>query len=224
MWERLQSRWLLAFCCRSPLAGDALACFFCASRAKSFRAPLAPELLSLCVAKEKGNQRERPPRLALAGLPARQVREGRPGFSTGLLSGRKRIGIPADPPAGLSSVPHRRTGAPGRATRLLRVLFRRARAERRFASAFHRVRAGMARCSTGAPLKRRAGGGKPAGWFAGMRTSLASGHDALSTNPVTRPRTLRARCPQSAEAGGRFLLVTSLLDKQKRSNSPSAGG
>jgi hypothetical protein len=37
--------------------------------AKSFRAPLAPELLSLCVAKEKDNQRERPPRLALAAHP-----------------------------------------------------------------------------------------------------------------------------------------------------------
>src|SRR5574337_1686131 len=61
---------------------------------------------------EKTNQKRRPPRLALAGHPARQVRGGRPGFSTGLLSGRKRIGIPADPPAGLSSVPHRRTGAP----------------------------------------------------------------------------------------------------------------
>ena len=32
-------------------------------RAKSFRLPSAAELLSLCVAKEKGNQRERPPRL-----------------------------------------------------------------------------------------------------------------------------------------------------------------
>ncbi|WP_143154259.1 hypothetical protein [Rhodanobacter sp. OK091] len=37
--------------------------------AKSFRAPSAPELLSLCGAKEKGNQRERPPRLALAAHP-----------------------------------------------------------------------------------------------------------------------------------------------------------
>ena len=32
---------------------------------------------------------------------ARPVREGRPGFSTGLLPRRKGIGVPADPPAGL---------------------------------------------------------------------------------------------------------------------------
>ncbi|HEY8585716.1 MAG TPA: hypothetical protein VIL60_03195, partial [Rhodanobacter sp.] len=50
---------------------------------QSFHAPAAPELLSLCVAKEKDNQRERPPRLALAGHPARQVREPGPGFSNG---------------------------------------------------------------------------------------------------------------------------------------------
>jgi hypothetical protein len=36
---------------------------------KSFRLPSAAELLSLCVAKEKDNQRERPPRLALAAHP-----------------------------------------------------------------------------------------------------------------------------------------------------------
>jgi hypothetical protein len=104
-------------------------------RAKSFRPPSAAELLSLCVAtstqdacanseagpkgvgqdarsKEKDNQRERPPRLALAGpratapaLPqlghpcprrARQVREPRPGFSIGLLSERKGVDIPVD--------------------------------------------------------------------------------------------------------------------------------
>jgi hypothetical protein len=48
--------------------------------------------------------------LALAGLIARQVREGRPGFSTGLLPWRKGIDIPVDPPAGLvvqPSPPHR---------------------------------------------------------------------------------------------------------------------
>ena len=47
--------------------------------------------------------------------PARQVREGRPGFSIGLPVRAKKDRLPADPPAGLSSVPHRRTGAPGRA-------------------------------------------------------------------------------------------------------------
>jgi len=45
---------------------DALA--LVAFKGKSFRLPAAAELLSLCVAKEKDNQRERPPRLAHRGL------------------------------------------------------------------------------------------------------------------------------------------------------------
>src|SRR6185312_5147075 len=48
--------------------------------------------------------------------------------------------------------------------------------------------------------------------------------DELSTNPATRLRTFRAGSPESAEAGCPFLLVTSRLDKQTRSNSPSEGG
>ncbi len=44
----------------------------------------------------ESNQRERPPRLALAGLPARQVRESGPGFSSGLLPARKGVAIPGN--------------------------------------------------------------------------------------------------------------------------------
>jgi hypothetical protein len=77
---------------------------------------------------EISTQQRRPPHLALAtpratapALPqlghpcprhGRQVREAGPGFSTGLLSGRKGADIPVGSPAGLSSPPHRRTGAP----------------------------------------------------------------------------------------------------------------
>src|SRR6185312_14734876 len=80
----------------------------------------------------ESNQRERPPHLALAGHPARQVREGRPGFSTGHRATAPCVAsTPASMPSpalakrhrhpcrcplrGLSSAPHRRTGAPGRA-------------------------------------------------------------------------------------------------------------
>ena len=80
--------------------------------AKSFRPPAEDELLFSCVAKRKVTKREGHPAWRLPGIHARQVREGRPGFSTGLLSWRKRIGIHANAPAGLSTVPHRRTGAP----------------------------------------------------------------------------------------------------------------
>ena len=64
----------------------------------------------------ESNQRERPPRLALAGLRARQVRESVPGFSSGLLPARKGVAIHGDARcAAFSSPTHRRPGAPGKA-------------------------------------------------------------------------------------------------------------
>jgi hypothetical protein len=53
------------------------------------------------------------------------------------------------------------------------------------------------------------------GMDAGVEATQEQLPDALSTNPVTRTRTLRTGGPQGADAGCRFLLVTSLLDKQK---------
>jgi hypothetical protein len=65
---------------------------------------------------EKSNQKRRPPRLALAGPPARQVRESGPGFSIEHPARAKRSRHPCRLPLrGLSTPPHRRTGAPGRA-------------------------------------------------------------------------------------------------------------
>jgi hypothetical protein len=56
----------------------------------------------------ESSQREGHPPRRLPGC-ARQVREPRPGFSTGLLSWRKGAGIHAAAPAGLSSATHRLT-------------------------------------------------------------------------------------------------------------------
>ena len=56
-----------------------------------------------------------------------------------------------------------------------------------------------------------------------MPASLASGQDALSTNPVARTRTLRTGCPQGAEAGCSFSLVTFSLSTQRESNSVAVG-
>jgi hypothetical protein len=85
-------------------------------QSKSFRLPAAAELLSLCVAKEKDNQRERPPRLALVGHPAQQFREPAPGFSTAHpCAGEKAsasLPMPASRPVDPDSPPHR---GPGRA-------------------------------------------------------------------------------------------------------------
>jgi len=101
-------------------------------RAKSFRAPLAPESLSLCVLKEKVTKEKEHPAYALAGHRARQVR----GWVTGFVDrascpDAKLAGIPAGHPAGCSSTHPPLQRGPGKATRLLRVLFRRARATAR---------------------------------------------------------------------------------------------
>src|SRR6185503_20895305 len=70
----------------------------------------------------ESNQRERPPRLALAGHPARQVRETGPGFSSGLLPARKGEVIRGLARcAALSSPPHRRPGAPEEQARIVRA-------------------------------------------------------------------------------------------------------
>ncbi len=64
---------------------------------------------------------------------------------------------------------------------------------------------------------------KPEGWPAGMPANLASAQDVLSTNSVARTRTLRTGCPQGAEAGWPFSLVTFSLATQRESNSSAVG-
>src|SRR6185312_10410790 len=71
---------------------------------------------------------------------------------------------------------------------------------------------------------RRVGGGKSAGWPAGGRPVFRRHRDVPSKNPVTRPRTRKAGCLEGAPSGCRFLLVTSTLDKQRRSNSGRDSG
>ena len=62
-------------------------------------------------------KRKRHPAWRLPGiLRGKFVRRGR-AFRQGILPWRKGVDIPVDSPAGLSSPPHRRTGAPGRAAR-----------------------------------------------------------------------------------------------------------
>ncbi len=220
-------------------------------RGKSFRAPPAPELLSLCAGSEErqkqklssaygsrvtfslrgqreSNPRERPPRLALAGHPVRQVREPGPGFSSGLLPARKGVAIPGN--ARCAACRPRLTaaqGTPGRAAghrgphsvmKLKSHSHSKASLCCGFARAFdlaplksaRRMRAAL----PGSPLKRRTGGGKArrvagmnAGQFvvstgngmdAGVEATQERLPDVLSTNPTTRPRTLRAGCPQGA--------------------------
>jgi hypothetical protein len=63
---------------------------------KSFRAPAAPELLSLCVLKEKVTKEKEHPAWRLPGIHARQVRESGPGFSNGHPARAKRSRRPVD--------------------------------------------------------------------------------------------------------------------------------
>jgi len=105
---------------------------------KRFRAPAGARVTFLLRGQEKSNQKRRPPRLALAGHPARQVREAGPGFSSG-----HRATAPALPQLGhpcprlparkgesihglarcaaWSSPPHRRPGALQEQARFLRA-------------------------------------------------------------------------------------------------------
>ena len=71
----------------------------------------------------------------------------------------------------------------------------------------------------GAPMARRAGGGKSAGWPAGGWPVFRRYMDVPSKNPVTRPRTRRAGGPEGAPSGWPSLWVTFLLATQEKSNS-----
>ncbi len=94
-----------------------------ASASRSFRAPMARESLSLCVAKEKVTQEKGHPVWRFPGIPARKVREPGAGFSTAHpCAGEKASTSCRCPLCGLSPPSHRRTGAPGRAPRILRAL------------------------------------------------------------------------------------------------------
>ena len=74
-----------------------------------------PRYFSFACPKEKyPRENDTPLGACRASLPGKSVRRGR-AFRTSILPVRKGVDIPVDSPAGLSSPPHRRTGAPGRA-------------------------------------------------------------------------------------------------------------
>ena len=75
----------------------------------------------------------------------------------------------------------------------------------------------------GAPMARRVGEGKPAGWPARMPASFSPAQDVLSKNPVAHPRTRRAGCPQGAPSGWPFSWVTFSLATQRESDSAAEG-
>jgi len=81
------------------------------------------------------------------------------------------------------------------------------------------LRAGSALLYPGAPMARRVGGGKPAGWPAWMPASFSPAQDVLSKKPVACPRTRKAGCLEGAPSGWRFSLVPFSLGTQRERNS-----
>ncbi len=192
---------------------------------------------------------------------ARQVREGWPGFSTGLPALTKRDRHPCRSPCGPDrptltaaqgplrskasgscrwrGTSHRRSsggfsvGAHLYATSLRSSNYVTLRWRTSALLQGHRGRKEIADAASGAlraplwlwlslltsgPLWR---GGRveeqPAGWPAGMPASFSSGQEALSKNPVTRPRTFRAISPEGAPSGWPFSWLL-LFGHAKRSD------
>ena len=205
-------------------------------QSESFRPPSEVELL-FSGWPEKSNQKRGHPDGAPCGHPALRVR----GWATGFVdstscAGEKLAGIPAGHPAGFPPPTRRAIGAPGRAARSQRALFRRARSRAgakpqqsdavlwlllfrfitecgpRWPAALPGVP--CAAVSRGRQAAQRALPGMAAPFRAGRMPARKA---------RSRLTDLAGRMPGKRQAGGRFLLVTSLLDKQKRSNSAAAG-
>jgi hypothetical protein len=222
------------------LVRDALASFRAKSfRGKSFRAPAAPELLLFCLSKREVTKRKRPPAWRLPGiLPGKSVSRGR-AFRTGILPVRKGTDIPVGSRCAAcrprltaaQGTPGRAAGHPGPHS----VESRKAKSESHskavlcsdFASALDPAPSKSARreraALPGAPMARRVGEGKPAGWPARMPASFSPAQDVLSKNPVAHPRTRRAGCPQGAPSGWPFSWVTFSLATQRESDSAAEG-
>ena len=208
-------------------------------QSKGFRLPSAAESLSLCVAKEKVTQEKGHPDGAPCGHPALRVRGWTAGFfDSTSCAGEKLAGIPAGHPAGSPSLTRRAIGAPGRAARSQRALFKRARSK---TEAKPQQSITLLWLSLFAfRLSTECGPGWPAALPGVPCAAVSRGRQAAQREPTgmsvpfrtgrmpvrkARPRLtdLPGRMPGKRQAGGRFLLVTSLLDKQKRSNSGAAG-
>ena len=213
-------------------------------QSKSFRAPSAPELLSLCVAKEKVTKEKGHPASALSGhratapcvastrasmpSPARKVRVRAPGFvDRASCPDAKLAGIHAGHPAGFSFARPPLQRGP-RVERRASCAHSSEEPHQEQSNSFglllhHRVRATMARCSTGVPCAAVSRGRQAAQRaLPRMATPFRAGRSPLE-KPGPDSRTCRPWMGGKRQAGGRFLLVTSLLDKQKRSNSAAAG-
>ena len=136
-------------------------------QSKSFRAPPAPELLSLCVLKEKVTKEKEHPAFAPCGHPARKVRVRATGFvDRASCPDDKLVRIHANHPSGFSSArpplqrgPRQSSAHPARTLQKSQIKSEsEATANRHFAvfQLHHRVRVGMAhtRCATASAVAK----------------------------------------------------------------------
>jgi hypothetical protein len=211
-----------------------------AFKAESFRLPTAAELLSLCVAKEKVTKEKGHPASAPCGHPARKVRGRATGFvDRASCPDAKLAGILAGHPAGFPSPARRCRGAPGRAAGhrgphsskkpKQQPDQQQCNSSAGFCSvvfAFqlhHRVRATMARCSTGVPCAAvRRGRQAAQRALPGMATPFRAGRSPLE-KPGPDSRTCRPWMGGKRQAGWPSLWVTFLLATQEKSNSAAEG-
>jgi hypothetical protein len=206
-------------------------------QSKGFRLPAAAELLLFCLSKREVTKRKRPPAWRLPDiLSGKSVSRGR-AFRAGVVPARKgesihglaRCATCRSRLTAAQGTPGKAAGHPGphSVMKLKSNGHSKAALCCGFVPALDLALLKSARWERaalpGAPMARRVGEGKPAGWPAGMPASLSSGQDALSTNPVAHPRTRRAGCPQGAPSGWPFSWVTFSLATQRESDSVAEG-
>ena len=229
------------------LVRDALACHRIQS--KSFRPPSEGESL-FSGWPEKSNQKRghpdgAPSRHRATAPCAASTRASMPspafrvrGWATGFFAstscaGEKLAGIPAGHPAGFPSPTRRAIGAPGRAARSRRALFRRTRSRAKRQSATlplwlfsfitecgPRWPAALPGVPCAAVSRGRQAAQRVSPW---MDSPFRAGRSPLE-KPGPDSRTGRAWMPGKRQAGCSFSSVTFSLSTQRESDSASAGG
>ena len=232
MNRRRSQRWPPSPCLRwrallpSPACGRGVGgegAFASSQVSKRFRPPTGGRATSLLLVQKRSSQEKTTPGLALAGLPARQAREAGPGFSSGLLPARKGVAVHGNARcAALSSPPHRRPGAPQEQARIVRARSDSNSGALRACgspSPSPACRGGLGwgalasarwerAALPGAPMARRAGGGKSAGWLAWMRASFPPAHGGAVGKPRNPPAHPQGRMPGGRAIGVPLSLVT----------------
>jgi len=223
---------------------DALVLSLARRSIKNFRAPLAPESLSLCLAKEKVTQEKGHPAWRFPPIPGWKVRESEPGFSAARpCTVEKASASCRCPLRGLivsASPPHR---GPEQRARIGQLLLRclhsgipaftcaHSPKNRQVCTAALSQR--RSRCAPSAGQAWPALSSGPLCGGEGRTTRPEGGSTGMSSlfrpdrSPAEKPgrpsRTFHPWMGGKRQAGCRFLLVTSLLDKQKRSDSGAEG-